>query len=270
MWGRSFRAGSNSALTSVLTKELSGNRVSPAQGCELSRTKVRSEEVGGRQYPGSELTDNATPMVQVRRGSSIVPMPTNCELAPVEALSQRSDDSLLRRYQSGEDAAATALFLRYAARLRALAHEYCAPSFAGRFDADDIVQSVFRAFFQGARRRAYVVPPSGELWGLLMVLALNKVRNLITHHRAGKRAVHHTTSLPDLESHPALAADDSAAALLRLVMDEHLAGLPESNRFIIRLRIEGYAVAEIARETGRSLRTVERVLQEFRTHLNRA
>lgn len=197
-------------------------------------------------------------------------MPTNCELAPVEALSQRSDDSLLRRYQSGEDAAATALFLRYAARLRALAHEYCAPSFAGRFDADDIVQSVFRAFFQGARRRAYVVPPSGELWGLLMVLALNKVRNLITHHRAGKRAVHHTTSLPDLESHPALAADDSAAALLRLVMDEHLAGLPESNRFIIRLRIEGYAVAEIARETGRSLRTVERVLQEFRTHLNRA
>jgi RNA polymerase sigma factor (sigma-70 family) len=163
--------------------------------------------------------------------------------------------------------AATALYLRYAARLRALAREYCAPHFAGRFDADDVVQSVFRAFFHGARRRAYVVPPGGELWGLLMVLALNKIRNLVGHHRAGKRAVHHTTSLPDLESHPALAADDSAAALLRMVMDEHLAGLPESNRAIIRLRIEGYSVGEIARTTGRSRRTVERVLQEFRTRL---
>jgi RNA polymerase sigma-70 factor (ECF subfamily) len=132
------------------------------------------------------------------------------------------------------------------------------------------VQSVFRAFFQGARRQAYTVPPSGELWGLLMVLALNKIRNLISHHRAGKRAVHHTTSLADFDSHPALSADDSAAALLRMVMDEYLTGLPESNRAIIRLRIEGYAVAEIARETGRSLRTVERVLQEFRTRLSRS
>jgi RNA polymerase sigma factor (sigma-70 family) len=181
----------------------------------------------------------------------------------------RTDDSLLRLYQSGDDGAATALFLRYAARLRALAREYCVPSYAGRFDADDVVQSVFRAFFHGARRRAYTVPPSGELWGLLMVLALNKIRNLVSHHRAGKRAVHQTTSLPDFDSHPALAADDSAAALLCLVMDEHLEGLPESNRAIIRLRIDGYAVAEIAAATGRSRRTVERVLQEFRARLSR-
>jgi RNA polymerase sigma-70 factor, ECF subfamily len=199
-----------------------------------------------------------------------VPTPTDCAVIADETASRRTDDSLLRRYQSGEDAAATALYLRYASRLRALAREYCSPSFAGRFDADDVVQSVFRAFFQGALRRAYTVPPSGELWGLLMVLALNKIRNLISHHRAGKRAVHHTTSLPDLESHPALAADDSAAALLRLVMDENLAGLPESNRAIIRLRIDGYAVAEIAQQTGRSRRTVERVLQEFRARLNRS
>lgn len=181
----------------------------------------------------------------------------------------RTDDSLLRLYQSGDDGAATALFLRYAARLRALAREYCAPPYAGRFDADDVVQSVFRAFFHGARRRAYAVPPSGELWGLLMVLALNKIRNLVSHHRAGKRAVQQTTSLPDFDSHPALAADDSAAALLRLVMDEHLEGLPESNRAIIRLRIDGHAVAEIAHATGRSRRTVERVLQEFRARLSR-
>jgi RNA polymerase sigma-70 factor (ECF subfamily) len=181
-----------------------------------------------------------------------------------------SDASLLRRYQAGDDAAATDLYGRYAPRLRSLARQYCTPNYAGRFDADDVIQSVFRAFFQGARRRAYEVPPGGELWGLLMVLALNKVRNLVGHHQAGKRAVRHTSSVPDLESHPALAADDSAAAFLRLVMDELVAALPESNRAIIRLRIEGYEVAEIARETGRSRRTVERVLQDFRARLSRS
>ena len=183
---------------------------------------------------------------------------------------ERSDGSLLRRYREGEEAAATALYLRYAARLRALAPNTAHPSFAGRFDADDVVQSVFRTFFHGVRRQAYTVPPSGELWGLLMVLAFNKIRNLVSHHRAGKRAVHHTTALSDIESHVALSTNESAAVLLRMVLDEYVAELPESNRCIIQLRIEGYAVAEIADRSGRSRRTVERVLQEFRARLSRS
>jgi RNA polymerase sigma-70 factor (ECF subfamily) len=181
-----------------------------------------------------------------------------------------ADAALLRRYRSGDDTAATDLYLRYAPRLRALARQYCTPHFAGRFDADDVIQSVFRAFFQGARRRAYDVPPDGELWGLLMVLALNKVRTLVGHHQAIKRAVRRTAPVADLESHPALAADDSAAAFLKMVMDEQMATLPESNRVIIRLRTEGYEVGEIARKTGRSRRTVERVLQDFRARLSGA
>jgi RNA polymerase sigma-70 factor, ECF subfamily len=202
--------------------------------------------------------------------TSIVAIPAVCTPTTDSAAALRSDGSLLRRYQEGEEAAATALYERYAARLRSLARDYCVPPFAGRFDADDVVQSVFRAFFQGARRQTYTVPPSGELWGLLMVLALNKIRNLVSHHRAGKRAVQQTTALSDIESHLALASNDEAAGFLRMVLDEYLAGLPESNRCIIRLRIEGYAVAEIAVRTCRSRRTVERVLQEFRARLRRA
>ena len=181
-----------------------------------------------------------------------------------------TDSSLLRRFQAGDDNAATDLYGRYAPRLRALARQYCVPPFAGRFDADDVIQSVFRTFFQGARRQAYEVPPGGELWGLLMVLALNKVRELVGHHRADKRAVHQTSSVADLDTHPALAADDSAAAFLRLVFEEQVAALPESNRTIIRLRTEGSEVGEIAAATGRSRRTVERVLQDFRARLSKS
>lgn len=181
-----------------------------------------------------------------------------------------TDASLLNRYRCGDETAATDIYLRYAPRLRGLARQYCTPNFAGRFDADDVIQSVFRAFFHGAKHKAYDVPPEGELWGLLMVLALNKVRALVGHHQADKRAVRNTANVPDLEAHPALGADDSAAAFLRLVLDEQMAALPESNRAIIRMRTEGYEVGEIATQTGRSRRTVERVLQDFRARLSRA
>jgi RNA polymerase sigma-70 factor (ECF subfamily) len=177
-----------------------------------------------------------------------------------------SDGSLLRRYREGEDGAATALYRRYARRLRALAARHTGAEFAGRFDADDIVQSVFRVFFQGVRRRAYEVPPGGEIWGLLLVLALNKIRNQVEHHRAAKRAVHQTAG-PDVARQRALSRDDAAAVFLRMVLDEQLADLPESNRAIVRLRMEGYEVGEIAERAGRSRRTVERVLRDFRDRL---
>lgn len=180
-----------------------------------------------------------------------------------------SDESLVRRYRDGDENAAADIYRRYAPRLRALARRCCTPHYSGRFDADDVLQSVFRAFFHGARNRAYEVPPDGELWGLLMVLALNKVRTLVGFHQADKRAVRNTALLAEPDAHPALAADDSAAAFLRMVFDEQVAALPESNRAIIRLRTEGYEVEEIVRATGRSRRTVERVLQDFRARLSR-
>lgn len=181
----------------------------------------------------------------------------------------RTDDSLVRRFRAGEDEAATSLYLRYAPRLRALAAKHCTPAYAGRFDADDVVQSVFRTFFQGVRRQAYAVPPTGEIWGLLMVLALNKIRNLVQHHRATKRDVRATTGR-DPDRGAILTRDESAAEFLRLVLEDEIAGLPAANRDIVRLRIEGYEVGEIAARTGRSSRTVERVLQDFRARLSRS
>jgi RNA polymerase sigma-70 factor (ECF subfamily) len=59
-----------------------------------------------------------------------------------------------------------------------------------------------------------------------------------------------------------------ALTVLRLLIEEVLAGLPSSHRQIIELRIEEYDVAEIAQRTQRSKRTVERVLQQFRQRLS--
>lgn len=179
-----------------------------------------------------------------------------------------SDADLIARYRAGDESAAGSLHARYARRLRALAERYCRPAYAGRFDADDIVQSAFRAFFQGVRERGYTVPEWGEIWELLTVLALSKVRNQVGFHTAGRRDVRQTEVVPDLDASTPTERDETAGAMLQMVLDEHLAGLPEFDRQIVRLRLEGFEVKEIAARTGRARRTVERVLQNFRTRLS--
>ena len=180
-----------------------------------------------------------------------------------------SDGSLLRRFQSGESDAATAIYVRYARRLQALAAKQTGTDLSARFDPEDVVQSVFRTFFRRAAAGFYEVPPGEELWRLLLVLSLHKVRDLAAHHRAKKRDVGKTWAVDDADGCQATLNPDDQLAYesLRQVVDGLIQELPESNRRIIELRIEGYEIGEIARQTSRAKRTVERTLQQFRHRL---
>jgi RNA polymerase sigma-70 factor (ECF subfamily) len=182
------------------------------------------------------------------------------------------DQELLERYRQGDRDAATTLYFRYAHRLEALSREKCSHDLASRLDADDIVQSVFRSFFRVARNGLYKVPAGADLWRLLLVIALNKIRAQGAYHRAAKRDVRMTCHLEacDQVAGGRRRDADSAEAFLELVAAEALDGLPDHVREMARLRLEGYEVAEIAEKVGRSKRTVERLLQECRKHLGSA
>ena len=180
-----------------------------------------------------------------------------------------SDGSLVRRFRAGEEDAATKLYKRYAERLHRLAQRNTALDLSRRFDAEDVVQSVFRTFFRRVRTGLYDLPAGDELWRLLLVISLNKIRTLAIHHRAQKRSVASTVA-PDSGLLAQLAdvnADNLALTSLKMVIDEVLCDLPAAQRRMIVRRIDGCQVEEIAAETGRSKRTVERVLQDFRQRL---
>ena len=172
---------------------------------------------------------------------------------------------MLRRLRGGDGDAATQIYLRYARRLEFLAQKQCAPELGARFDAEDVVQSVFRTFFRRAERGEYVVPDGEELWKLLLVIAMNKIRANGAFHRAAKRDVRQTHSTGPSE--PPSAGDENALAVLQMVVEQVLEGLGDEYRKIVELRIEGYEVAEIAERSGRAKRSVERLLQEFRKAL---
>jgi DNA-directed RNA polymerase specialized sigma24 family protein len=93
------------------------------------------------------------------------------------------------------------------------------------------------------------------------VLALNKIRSQVEFHQAAKRSVRRTTRPDDFDARP---GGDDAEGVLQAMIDDMLSRLADPDREVIRLRVEGHEVKEIAGRTGRSQRSVERVLQDFR------
>jgi RNA polymerase sigma-70 factor (ECF subfamily) len=180
-----------------------------------------------------------------------------------------SDRSLLQRLRHGSQDAATQLYLRYVHRLRALTKAQCSAELARQVDADEIVQSIFGSFFRGASQGYYDVPVGEELWKLFLVIALNKIRAKGNYHRAAKRDVRLTVGGDCLEELVGAQGkqDEDDLGFLRLTIAEALERLPPQHRQMVTLRIEGYEVAEIAQQVGRSLRTVERTLQQARQKL---
>ncbi len=186
-------------------------------------------------------------------------------------VSVESDSNLIKRIQLGDDDAATALFHRYAVRIRGLAHKQTSPELRLRFDDDDVMQSVFRTFFRRVARGSYNLPDGDELWGLLLVITLNKVRALAGRHRAVRRSVqstspltHHDIQFPSTGNH-----DQQSAAMLVLTLREFADELTPDERTILDLRMQGFGVTEIASQCGRTRRTVERILQKLRHSLRK-
>jgi RNA polymerase sigma-70 factor (ECF subfamily) len=204
-------------------------------------------------------------------GAELSPMPLRKARPENTAGSaeEPSDHALLEKSREGDQDAATELYFRYAERLNRLVERQCSTELARREGVQDIVQSVFGSFFRGLVQGFYDVPDGDELWRLLLIIALHKIRSKAAYHHAAKRDAHRTingsAAGSSLESQA--NSNDTHAAHLELVLIEILERLPARSRTIVELRINGCDVAEVARYTGRSKRSVERILQETRLTL---
>jgi RNA polymerase sigma-70 factor, ECF subfamily len=118
--------------------------------------------------------------------------------------------------------------------------------------------------------RQYDHTPDGdELWRVLLVVAVFQIRRNTPNHPAAERQLQRAISSARvqnrLESHE--VAQEFSDAYLESVLEEILELLPPQNRVMVALRLDGCEVAEVARLTGRSTRSVERILNESRLKL---
>lgn len=180
------------------------------------------------------------------------------------------DEVLLQRFRRGEEDAATALYRRYAVRLKRLAEKKTDAKMASRIDPEGVVQSVFRTFFRRVSKGQYEVGDGDSLWNLLLVISLNKLKKEVTKHKTAKRDISKTFSLEDSDQRAVNSSEDEAFLILKMTIDEVLGDLGQSERKIVEMRIAGADINQIASETGRAKRSVERILQSFRKRLQGA
>ncbi len=188
---------------------------------------------------------------------------------PAQDLENQSDSLLLERFRRGEEDAATSLYVRYSERIFRLASYQTSESLSYQVGSEEIVQTVFRTFFRRAATGQYHAVDGDELWKLLLVIALNKIRKKSEFHRAQKRDFRRSKSLEGIRASvdAQVNTDDTAFSVLRMTVNDLLSSFSNVHRKIIELRIQGCKLQEIADKTGRSKRTAERVLQEFKEQL---
>jgi RNA polymerase sigma-70 factor (ECF subfamily) len=183
--------------------------------------------------------------------------------------------NLLARWREGDQQAATQLFERYAARLIALANSRLTAKLTARVAGEDVVQSVYCSFFEGARDGRYVLQESGDLWRLLVAITVNKVQHQYRRHNAGKRSVGVEQPLGDagdgsLLLPPELLVQEPSAeesVALTELLERVMGGLDPLQQRIVELRLQGYNLGEIVERTGRTRPTVRRVLDRVKEQL---
>lgn len=190
-------------------------------------------------------------------------------------LMDQSSAELIEMVRQGDPQAEAELHRRYVGRLIDLARTKISAKMKSRFDAEDVVQSVYRSFFINLRDGRYEFRFSGALWSLLAAITINKVRKNVRHHSAEKRSVNREQNFSLNDSMLGIAAEEIAreptADEVNALVDELtivLDGLPEVHRMILQCRLQENSIEAVARQADCSERTVHRALTRIRQRLH--
>ena len=177
---------------------------------------------------------------------------------------------LLDRWQTGDEAAAAAIFQRYSQRLCALAEAQIGHRLAQRVGPDDVAQSVFRTFFRRARNGEFHIDHSTSLWHLLVKIAINKIHKQAERHTAQIRDVNAEVGPTPDGFIPDVAAQEPSPAEAVALADEIESVLKKFRPHeveMFRLCLEGFTAEEICQRVGTSRWTVRRTLDQIGKHL---
>jgi len=145
-----------------------------------------------------------------------------------------------------------------------------------KVDPEDVLQSVFRSFFRRQKEGEFELQGWDRLWLLLAAITVKKCQRWNRHFRTKSRDVGHEVSMgPQSDDfavgHEAPAEDPTpeVVVLLTELVENLLNGLSAKSRPILALALEGCTVAQIIEQTGRSQRSVYRVLSQVKETLER-
>ena len=179
-------------------------------------------------------------------------------------MAEPTSKELLCRHQHGDPDAAAVIFERYLARLLALVRSRLGEKLRSRMDPDDVVQSAYRSFFVRASKGEFELANAGDLWRLLSKITMNKLHRQFERHTAAKRSI---GSEERRESTLTGRTGGSNVVDVIAVSEQfsRIVGvLQAEEQFVLLATLQGSDVTEIAKELGKSERTVRRLLAQSR------
>jgi RNA polymerase sigma-70 factor (ECF subfamily) len=177
-------------------------------------------------------------------------------------ISHLSDESLMQRYQDGDNAAFEILYRRYRARL----HRFVARMLGGA-EADEVFQDVWLALIRGRGRYR----PSARFVTFLFTIAHHRSTDSL--RKKGKGLILDTVEegmadVPDGHSGP---FDDIHNAQLAKALGDAIARLPLPQREAFLLKAEGdLSLDEIAQASGAPRETIKSRLRYAQKSLRRS
>jgi RNA polymerase sigma factor (sigma-70 family) len=186
--------------------------------------------------------------------------------------------------KSGDRDAAARLWERYAERLLAAARERLPLPFRRALDEEDLALSAFDSFIRGGERGQFTrLEDRDDLWQLLMLITVRKVKDALGHERRQKRGGGRVLDEAALD---ALAESGKAPARLEGFvgrepppdlavafadqLEQLLSRLDDDRmRQVLLHRLDDHTEVEISRLMGVSERTVRRKLKLIRQILMR-
>lgn len=188
----------------------------------------------------------------------------------------RTFADLMDRLRAGEPEAATQVFQRFARQLLSLARGQLDRMVRRKIDPEDVLQSVFESFFRRHADGQFQLENWDGLWGMLVVLTVRKCGRRIGYFHAACRDVQRELPPPPAseekeDAWEAIAREPTPAeaAMLTETVEHLLRRLEGRERQVLVLSLQGYSVAEISAQIGRTERTVQRVLERVRKWLER-
>jgi RNA polymerase sigma-70 factor (ECF subfamily) len=194
---------------------------------------------------------------------------------------------LLQRLKNGDDSAASLILERYEAQVRLVVRRCLPRVLRSRFDSQDIMQSVWRSFFQRLRGEvveddhgvsqpapgdpSLVFGDSSQLFSFLSRMAKNKVIDQYRRETSQKADIHRECTISDEHGHAmdppshAETPEDLVTAADELSHWRTL--LPQNRRVLLDMKAHGLSSKEIGDQLGISERTVQRVLEDLRHRL---
>ena len=178
------------------------------------------------------------------------------------------DRDLVKQFRDGSESAAGELFDRYCEKLMQLARRRIGQRMSSRVDPEDVIQSAFRTFFVRVRNDEFTFDGENDLFKLLVRLTVNKALRQIAHHRAAKRDPHReagqgtesTDNLAGVMAHE--PSPDMEVAILD-EFERFLGQLPDFERKVLELKVQGNTTTEIAEALGSYDRKIRRVLERI-------